>query len=1027
MKYTWRSKCRDFRLAVIADLDGSGKRHVIVTDSRGHLYALDHNGRLRLEVNTTTYRLGTPSVGDVNGDGRPELIFGTEAGEVLCITAEGRLLWRTQVEGPVGRSLPLVADIQRDGRYEVLIPISFNCPRPGVYALDAVTGKQLWKSPALLQSYRSTVVTDIDGDGRPEVLFGDKSTRMYCVDVNGSRLWERHLGGRGIFFAPAAVDLQGDGQALLFAVVRGSGEKGESIYVLDPRGCVVGSLVLPGGGGSSPVLCRFAEQKDVRLVTMSGSGVLRCYRLPQKVGAARILWPGHRDNPANTGFLPSNAISRTVGVTTSRMTPPLTKGRGVGARRASLATSSLQGKGLEQAAKERSPAVMGTNTIPLSGSPTEAVVETHVKKPGGSLQVNIHSPSTGLTPRFSSFTTRAPGDYEITLRWLHPGTNALLREKRFVYRLAPRYREDRARLQEFLRTVAALRPALPGHQELADHCAAAAKASFERAIRSGLPERFDTVRAERSSFRTLLQYCARARPQGGLLVQQIPNPWPNLDATALLSNRVPACNRVSVNMLGNAYASAAMAITNLRPYTRTLRIICSPFRSASGNVVAAEKALTMREVLHVLPNTTGRSTEDPLPPLGDAETIRLAPCETRKIWLTFHSRDFTAGKHRAMLRIGDIDRHEPPSEVSIEVGVSPIRLPDRLTYRHCNWLYLANIPERLREAALQDALEHGTNVFNIPSVTIEADATGKLGQAHTEPHDTLVKKLRGRAFFLINGSVNVKWPAGVQPEPQAQDAAYAEAIRWYARHMHSLGCDYGDYALYMMDEPGLVGRDVGFDRYVEAVKRVKEADPQMQLYANPAGGASAEVLKPLIGLIDVWSPDLHLVRTDPERLGEIFRRGKEYWHYEAPADQRNLDPLGFYRMKPWVAWQLGMSGGGYWVYSASGLWFPDPVSGAEYGTVYLTDTAVVTTKRWEAAREGHQDFELLTMLKSGAEKADEPLRTQALKLLDEAVGFVTQGQERVSDINRQVRPYTPDYGKWMAYREALVRMLERLP
>jgi hypothetical protein len=196
----------------------------------------------------------------------------------------------------------------------------------------------------------------------------------------------------------------------------------------------------------------------------------------------------------------------------------------------------------------------------------------------------------------------------------------------------------------------------------------------------------------------------------------------------------------------------------------------------------------------------------------------------------------------------------------------------------------------------------------------------------------------------------------------------------------------------------------------------------MQLYANPAGGARAELLRPLQDLIDVWAPDLHLVREQPAELTELFQHARHYWHYEAPGDQRYLNPLGFYRMKPWVAFQMGMTGGGYWVYSSSDFWQTEPGSSNEYGTVYTTDHGPVTTKRWEASRDGIEDFELLYLVRRTAKTAASPLREQALSLLEEAVQFVTSGQDRVTDISRHVRSYTPDYRRWMSYRRQLIQM-----
>jgi hypothetical protein len=123
---------------------------------------------------------------------------------------------------------------------------------------------------------------------------------------------------------------------------------------------------------------------------------------------------------------------------------------------------------------------------------------------------------------------------------------------------------------------------------------------------------------------------------------------------------------------------------------------------------------------------------------------------------------------------------------------------------------------------------------------------------------------------------------------------------------------------------------------------------------------------------------------------------------------------------------MGMTGGGYWVYSSTPYWFADSSAGTEYGSVYPTDRGPVTTKRWEASREGIQDFELLSLLKQTAQQCPLAGRQEALKLLDDAVAFVTHGQEKVTDISRHVRAYTPDYERWMQYRLALIRMQEKL-
>jgi hypothetical protein len=992
-------KSGEIRLPVVADLDGDGRKEILVPDSQGHLDVLDADGKLRLEITATKYRVGVPAVGDVNGDGKAEIIFGTDAGEVYCVSGQGELQWATTLDACFGRALPLIADAGRDGNYQVYFPTAFNSAHPGLFALEAATGRQLWQAPSVLQSYRSTVVADLEGDGRNEILFGDKNSSLFCLDSGGRQRWTRQLDGRGIFFAPAVAALQGNGASTILAVVRGAGSTGKSLYALDATGKVVDSVALPGGGGASPVLCRFQGQPDLRLSIISGSSRLLCYRLEQKAAASKILWPGVRNDAQNSGFIKSAMAAG---------------GRRPGPKPPEVA-----------AIKKR--AVAGTNKleVPQAVPGAELVsVETLLPDHSRGLELlHLQGPAKGLK---TAFVASAPGDYDVTVRWPEAPGDLTARTEHYVYHLDQNFSADADRLEEVASALRALGRAAPGLSDLSEHFLATARAALEYARRTKAAADFDAFHWKCDYYGSLAGYCRSNRVPGGLLVHQLANPWENFDAVEFFSQAPRAMNSISVSMVGNEYESVAVALTNLRPYPAVVRLSCGPFQG-ENNQVEAKHILEFREVLKVRPDGIGEPVEDALPRLGEAQIVRLEPGETRKLWLTFRSQALLAGTWRAKLKVGNITAAEAPAEVPVTIEVSTVRLPARFTYRECNWLYLDGIrDEALQEATLRDALEHGMNVFCIPGVSIQVDAQGTLGPASTAAHDRLVRKLADRAFFLVSGPISVQWPAQAHPDAALQQKTFAEALRWYADHIRSLGIDYEDYAIYLQDEPGLMGRDANFEAFVARVKQFKAAQPRLQLYANPAGGARADLLRPLQDLIDVWAPDLHLVREQPEELKQIFQHGKHYWHYEAPADQRTLDPLGFYRMKPWVAFQMGMTGGGYWVYSQSDYWLADGSGGSEYGSVYPTDRGPVTTKRWEASRDGIQDFELLWLLRQTAEQSPLPARQRALALLDLALRFVTRGQEKVTDISRHVRPYTPDYEQWMQYRRDLIRAQEHL-
>jgi hypothetical protein len=121
----------DARLAspVVADLDGDNYLDVIFPDTDGRLHAWDRNGNYLLgfpvtylpdQASQTTQ--STPAVGDIDGDGRLEILFGDERGRLNAYNHDGTLVagFPIQTNGEV-RGTPALWDVDRDNLLEVAL------------------------------------------------------------------------------------------------------------------------------------------------------------------------------------------------------------------------------------------------------------------------------------------------------------------------------------------------------------------------------------------------------------------------------------------------------------------------------------------------------------------------------------------------------------------------------------------------------------------------------------------------------------------------------------------------------------------------------------------------------------------------------------------------------------------------------------------------------------------------------------------------------------------------------------------
>ncbi len=186
---------------VLADLDDDGREEVLAVTHFGELYVWRIDGSLIFRTPKAGAAYSAPSVGDIDGDGLPEIVWTSIYG-VYAHRLDGSLLAGFPIVAPGPnlefRSTPTLADLDGDGRMDIIVGTQARSvdarAQVLVYAYkNAVVALPGWpREVDSFSLYASASVADLDRDGAPEIVVAAYD-HVYAWRSDGSTVRSLHF------------------------------------------------------------------------------------------------------------------------------------------------------------------------------------------------------------------------------------------------------------------------------------------------------------------------------------------------------------------------------------------------------------------------------------------------------------------------------------------------------------------------------------------------------------------------------------------------------------------------------------------------------------------------------------------------------------------------------------------------------------------------------------------------------------------------------------------------------------------